>query len=61
MKVGRFCGADPEAALHRCCEKFLRRFSATETVCAQHGENMAELPISELERRYREAKNSEKD
>ena len=61
VKVGRFCGADPEAALHRCCEKFLRRFSATEAVCAQHGENMAELPISELERRYREAKNSEKD
>ncbi len=61
VKVGRFCGADPEAALHRCCEKFLRRFSATEAVCAQHGENMAELSISELERRYREAKNSEKD
>ena len=61
VKVGRFGGADPEAALHRCCEKFLRRFSATEAVCAQHGENMAELPISELERRYREAKNSEKD
>ena len=61
VKVGRFCGADPEAALHRCCEKFLRRFSATEAVCAQHGENMAELPISELERRYREAKNSKKD
>ncbi len=59
VKVGRFCGADPEAALHRCCEKFLRRFSATEALCAQHGENMAELPISELERRYREAKTAE--
>ena len=59
VKVGRFCGVDPEAALHRCCEKFLRRFSATEALCAQHGENMAELPISEMERRYREAKTSE--
>lgn len=59
VKVGRFCGTDPETALHRCCEKFLRRFSATETLCAARGEKLAELSAPELERRYREAKSAE--
>lgn len=30
VKVGRFCGVDPEAALSKTCEKFIARFRKVE-------------------------------
>lgn len=59
VKVGRFCGADPEAALHRCCEKFLRRFSATEERCTARGEKMTDLSFPDLMQVYQDAKAAE--
>ena len=37
VKVGRFCGVDPEEALHGTCEKFIRRFRAMEEAAAREG------------------------
>ena len=50
-------GVDPEAALHAACDKFLRRFAYMEQKCAENGENIRKLSISDLEKRYQEARN----
>ena len=53
VKAGRFLGLDSEEALHRCCEKFIRRFRAVE----QRAEKpLSELNTADLERLWREAK-----
>ncbi len=37
VKVGRFCGVDPETAVNGTCEKFIRRFRAMEEAAAAAG------------------------
>ena len=48
VKVGRFCGVDPEEALHGTCEKFIRRFRAMEEAAARKGRELTELMLEEL-------------
>ena len=48
VKVGRFCGVDPEEALHGTCEKFIRRFRAMEEAAAREGRELTELTLEEL-------------
>ena len=48
VKVGRFCGVDPEEALHGTCEKFIRRFRAMEEAAARKGWELTELTLEEL-------------
>ena len=48
VKVGRFCGVDPEEALHATCEKFLARFRSVERAAAASGRAVADCPLSEL-------------
>ena len=48
VKVGRFCGVDPEEALHGTCEKFIRRFRAMEEAAAREGRELTELTPEEL-------------
>ena len=48
VKVGRFCGVDPEEALHGTCEKFIRRFRAMEEAAARKGRELTELTLGEL-------------
>ena len=48
VKVGRFCGVDPEEALHGTCEKFIRRFRAMEEAAARKGRELTELTLEEL-------------
>ena len=48
VKVGRFCGVDPEEALHGTCEKFIRRFRAMEEAAAREGRGLTELTLEEL-------------
>ena len=55
-KVGRFLGADSEDALHATCEKFIRRFRHVESVCAEKGADMHDVPLDELTRLWDEAK-----
>jgi tetrapyrrole methylase family protein/MazG family protein len=56
VKVGRFCGVDPEDALNRTCEKFIRRFRAVERAAAQQGQDMSQLPLQELTALWNAAK-----
>ncbi len=48
VKVGRFAGLDPEAALNRTCEKFIRRFRAMERAAAARGASVDALSAEEL-------------
>ena len=48
VKVGRFCGVDPEEALHGTCEKFIRRFRTMEEAAAREGRELTELTLEEL-------------
>ena len=56
VKVARFQGVDPEKAMHRACEKFIRRFSVVEAAAAQAGRKLSELSFDELDALYQTAK-----
>ena len=56
VNAARMQGVDPEAALHAACEKFIRRFDYMEQIAAEKGENIREMSIAELEKRYQEAR-----
>lgn len=56
VKVGRFCGVDPEAALHRTCEKFLTRFRSVEEAAAAQNTAPDKLSLEELTALWNAAK-----
>ena len=56
VKAGRFCGVDPEAALHGACDKFLRRFETVERLADAAGQSLSVLDESELIRLWNLAK-----
>ena len=56
VKVGRFCGVDPEAALSKTCEKFIARFRKVEETVNARGEDMSSLPLDELMALWNDAK-----
>ena len=56
VKVGRFCGVDPEAALTKTCEKFIARFRKVEETVNARGEDMSALPLDELMALWNDAK-----
>ena len=56
VKVGRFCGVDPEAALTKTCEKFITRFRRVEEAVAARGQEMDEVPLDELTALWNAAK-----
>ena len=56
VKVARFQDVDPEKAMHRACEKFIRRFSMVEAAAVQAGRKLSELSFDELDALYQTAK-----
>lgn len=56
VKVGRFFQADGEQALHKACEKFIRRFRAVERLADGP---LDRLDLPELEELWRRAKEEE--
>ena len=48
VKVGRFCGADPETAVNGTCEKFIRRFRAMEEAAAAAGRSLSDMTLEEM-------------
>ena len=48
VKVGRFCGCDPEDAVNGACEKFIRRFRAVEEGAAAQGREVSQLTLEEM-------------
>ena len=61
VKVGRFCGVDPEAALTKTCEKFIARFRKVEETVNARGEDMSALPLDELMALWNNAKDNSDD
>ena len=58
VKVGRFCGCDPEDAVNGTCEKFIRRFRAVEEGAAAQGREVSQLSLEEMTALWNEAKRS---
>lgn len=48
VKVGRFRGLDPEAALNRTCEKFVSRFRRMEQAAAARGKALNAMTLDEM-------------
>lgn len=56
VEVARFFQIDPEAAMGKACEKFIRRFSRVEQGAAARGSRMADMPLSDLIGLWNQAK-----
>lgn len=56
VNVSRFIKADPEETLTAATDKFISRFEKVERLVAQTGQDMAELPLEELDKLWEEAK-----
>lgn len=56
VKVARFAGVDPEAALHKSCEKFINRFRFVEEKAAEAGKNLEDMSLDEMEVYYQQAR-----
>ena len=59
VKVGRFCGVDPEDALEKTCEKFIARFRRVEEAASARGEELSSLPPDTLTALWNEAKQAQ--
>lgn len=59
VKLARFLGVDPERALHRSCDKFIRRFSDVEQALLQSGRAMEDTPLEEMLPLYEQVKAEE--
>ena len=59
VKVGRFCGVDPEDALEKTCEKFIARFRRVEEAASARGEELSSLPLDTLTALWNEAKQAQ--
>lgn len=56
VKVGRFCGVDPETAVNGTCEKFIRRFRAMEEAAAAAGRSLSDMTLEEMTALWNRAK-----
>ena len=52
VNAARFLKVDPEQALHRACEKFIRRFKALEQAASGQGRELSEMSLEEMETLY---------
>ena len=57
INVARILGIDPEDALHKASNKFIRRFAYLEQRAAEQGRALADLSLDEMEALYQEGKN----
>ncbi len=56
VKVGRFCGTDPEEAIALTNEKFIRRFRRMEEAALNRGQALEELTLEEMTALWNAAK-----
>lgn len=59
VNLARFLGVEPETALYRTNQKFIRRFRYIEEQAAQKGLNLSNLPLTQLDKLWEEAKSKE--
>ena len=57
VNLSRFLGIDPERALRKATEKFLKRFAKMEELIEKDGKDIKELSITEMDKYWEEAKN----
>ena len=60
VNVARHLKTDPEEALTRSTDKFVRRFAGTEKLALERGIDMPSTPIEELDKLWAEVKQEEK-
>lgn len=58
--AARFLKADPEQALHQCCEKFIRRYALMEQAADKDGVDLTSLSLEEMEKYYQLGRKLEK-
>ncbi|MGI6722477.1 MAG: nucleoside triphosphate pyrophosphohydrolase [Anaerovoracaceae bacterium] len=59
VNVSRFLDVDPEEALRRAADKFVRRFEQVETLAERSGRHMSFMDLQELDALWDEVKNNE--
>jgi len=59
VNIARFTKTDPETALHKSCEKFIRRFDAVETQASETGKKLSDLSLAEMDALWDKAKKDE--
>jgi len=57
VNIARFLGIDPETALRKTNQKFVRRFQYIEERLREEGKDIKESNLEEMERLWQEAKN----
>jgi len=56
VDAARMLGVDPETAVHRACDKAVRRFTFMEQESSKQGKCMEELTLAELEELHQKAR-----
>lgn len=56
VNVARFLKVEPEHAMERACDKFIRRFAGVEAQAQKAGKELAEMSLAELEELWQRAK-----
>jgi len=57
VNIARLSGIDPESALHKTSDKFIRRFAYLEQRAADLGRSLEDMSLDEMEALYTEGKN----
>jgi len=52
VNVARHCGVDPETALHKACDKSIRRFRSMEEKVIAEGKKLEDMSVTEMEKYY---------
>jgi tetrapyrrole methylase family protein/MazG family protein len=60
VNISRFIGVDPEEALRKTISKFIFRFRHIEASAKQHGRNLSDMSLAEMDGLWDEAKNLNK-
>ena len=60
VNAARLYGVDPEAALERTNLKFIKRFNYLESQTIAKGQDLKEMPLSEMDKYWEEAKKLER-
>jgi len=59
VKLARFLNIDPEKALHRSCDKFIRRFDGVEQAVLREGKSIQDMTLEEILTLYKNVKAQE--
>ena len=59
VNVSRFAQVEPEHAMERATDKFIRRFTAVEQAAKAMAKNLADMSLEEMEKLWDEAKEAE--